>query len=816
MHQLETLAKLAEFFVTFASVETELEDHRVKLAELEDFEPLACFQKIDVSNSGFVTVSDLLNYLSQQNIQLSERQVSSFFEVLHSDNDDKLNYTEFLDAVLPTTNLLLRQVAARRHTYRPTARKAREADVDQKLAEFLKLEILLYNKVNSQCRSLVNDPDWDVYNAFFKIDTEKAGGIDRFCLLIFLKKVSKLNITFDDILPLFRRIDTDNDGKLSYPEFQFIFSLKPLQEVEEKGLQTSKNQSLIQYPQERELLSDHKRVSQEPSQEIKERATVLSSSLATTTKKPSEDDHKFDKNYEQSNVGGIKEKISERSNSKYSNHLQIHELVEDVLKRSQAARSSSVVNSQKTPTKIEKSAVMHHHHHHQEEEAMPSIPRASPHKKVRYEDEINTDSDFANPMTFETRQTQNAKFKASILKGNAYNPRRYPTFEPNDPELESSNREQNRIVSNHTIAIPLNEHSHESSFARDRENLPRFAQLNNTPENSIRYEFRERGEQVDPLPSRHTSNEPHALREKQRQLARDSSFSMQDSQRPLLSAKDPISSLSRQNNSSHRINIGSDSRGHSRSNSISASINETHSRRDLSFRAEESTKRFIPDENSIFLAKCLKEIAELEHQLNSVREILAYQSDFTPLPAYKLIFDRSGSNSCNLKRFMDILHKHGIKIEPEMAEVVFKEFDHDRDGIISFHDFERLIKTRDLSALEVLEGRKSDYIQKNATLNLVTQFFGMAVELEVNVEAILEKIQKTPNFKLGDVLRAVDSQRSGFITETQLKDLAWGSRSELEVKDIQAIMTRYDTERTGKISIGYFIEQLSPKIDPRL
>lgn len=60
--------------------------------------------------------------------------------------------------------------------------------------------------------------DFEIPDAFTTIDEYKKKYIDNDSLYIFLKRWNRM-INEDDIIAIFRRIDTENEGKITYSKF---------------------------------------------------------------------------------------------------------------------------------------------------------------------------------------------------------------------------------------------------------------------------------------------------------------------------------------------------------------------------------------------------------------------------------------------------------------------------------------------------------------------------------------------------------------------------------------------------------------------
>ena len=79
-------------------------------------------------------------------------------------------------------------------------------------------EIAYHTETDYQKIELANQRDFSIFNAFSTIDVHESGSIDYTNLRSFFKRQGKV-VKDDDIVSVLRRIDRDDDGKLTYEEF---------------------------------------------------------------------------------------------------------------------------------------------------------------------------------------------------------------------------------------------------------------------------------------------------------------------------------------------------------------------------------------------------------------------------------------------------------------------------------------------------------------------------------------------------------------------------------------------------------------------
>ena len=115
MLSADTQNKLKEFLMATANGELAVEKRRQSLALLPDFEPYSSFVRIDRNGDNIVDSGDVAHFLSEnQRTQYSQQDCQLLVKYFDIDQDGGLNYTEFLQMILPCDDLVLRAEASQR------------------------------------------------------------------------------------------------------------------------------------------------------------------------------------------------------------------------------------------------------------------------------------------------------------------------------------------------------------------------------------------------------------------------------------------------------------------------------------------------------------------------------------------------------------------------------------------------------------------------------------------------------------------------------------------------------------------------------
>jgi len=206
------------------------------------------FRRLDTSNLGFLTTTNLNNFLSNYNFFHNPIKIQCYINHYDQDFDQKLSYSEFLQSVLPQDNSELRFSISQRPIKRAEEfERAFIEEIEKKLAFLLNREIQFYIKFERQKRNLLKSVDYDGFRLFSSLAIRNKEEIGFEDLKVFFMKNSYEINDFDIVLML-RRIDLNGDGKIDFNEFEDAFLPKNKYSNEKQNSMamkaTEKNQNL--------------------------------------------------------------------------------------------------------------------------------------------------------------------------------------------------------------------------------------------------------------------------------------------------------------------------------------------------------------------------------------------------------------------------------------------------------------------------------------------------------------------------------------------------------------------------------------------
>ena len=217
MSHKEWIPLLVKYFSAIRTLDNEIEILRNDLNSNVAFHPRNIFNYIDTNSQNFLTLSNFRNYLNEKFVSFEEQSLRRFIHNFDKDGDFSINYEEFLNMILPKKNVSLKnQVLSRREF------KNNEILINENIfLTFITKELELVKILSEIAEQLKYAKNFTTYESFLAVSNDEKY-LTKENLKYFLMK-NGVNVSDIESEILLFRIDQDNDGKISYEEFQDIF-----------------------------------------------------------------------------------------------------------------------------------------------------------------------------------------------------------------------------------------------------------------------------------------------------------------------------------------------------------------------------------------------------------------------------------------------------------------------------------------------------------------------------------------------------------------------------------------------------------------
>ena len=152
------------------------------------------------------------------NYVASESECHRLINFFDSDEDGRLSFQDFLQMLLPCEDNALRNMCLDRPTHRVGKYDGLPRDIECGIQEVIENELTLMRHQDGLRHECEVRYDYNLGAAFRSVDKYNDGRIDTFNLGAFLRSQGHY-ATEKELLSIIRRIDTDGDARLSFPEF---------------------------------------------------------------------------------------------------------------------------------------------------------------------------------------------------------------------------------------------------------------------------------------------------------------------------------------------------------------------------------------------------------------------------------------------------------------------------------------------------------------------------------------------------------------------------------------------------------------------
>lgn len=211
MFTQESEKRLAMLFVQIAECEKAVEKSRADLCKNPNFDVYGAFRLIDTETHGKISLDNIRGFVSRRNGALSKLHVELLISQYDSNLDLMLSLKEFQSLVLPSEDILLRQEVLSRPTFPPSLY------IESLLARHFELEANWQSHLQTFKRNLFIRHDFSAIDAFRIVDYSKETFLGIWELKRFISQFDA--ISYLDCERIIRRLDCDDDAKISYEEF---------------------------------------------------------------------------------------------------------------------------------------------------------------------------------------------------------------------------------------------------------------------------------------------------------------------------------------------------------------------------------------------------------------------------------------------------------------------------------------------------------------------------------------------------------------------------------------------------------------------
>ena len=128
-----------------------------------------------------------------------------------------------MEVLLPCDDLYMRSVITQRPSYDCPKYQNLRGEIEQQIANLIKLEIEYHIYTEGVKNSLRRRFDWTNLSAFQSIDSRREGFLDFSNIMNFCRR-NNFYASESDVIAIVRRLDEDADQRITFDEFDTMMS----------------------------------------------------------------------------------------------------------------------------------------------------------------------------------------------------------------------------------------------------------------------------------------------------------------------------------------------------------------------------------------------------------------------------------------------------------------------------------------------------------------------------------------------------------------------------------------------------------------
>ncbi|CAD8181996.1 unnamed protein product [Paramecium pentaurelia] len=138
-----------EFILITVESEDKLEEIRIALASLDMFEINTVYKRLDQPRQSALKEEQILEFLDDNNLQITQEQLSYIFRVLDVDKDNLVTLADFQQVILPKTNDQVKDQALNHKSYEMPQSMLLPKEVEATLTAFFEQLKINYNQYSN-------------------------------------------------------------------------------------------------------------------------------------------------------------------------------------------------------------------------------------------------------------------------------------------------------------------------------------------------------------------------------------------------------------------------------------------------------------------------------------------------------------------------------------------------------------------------------------------------------------------------------------------------------------------------------------------
>lgn len=212
----------------------------------------------------------------------------------------------------------------------------------------------------------------------------------------------------------------------------------------------------------------------------------------------------------------------------------------------------------------------------------------------------------------------------------------------------------------------------------------------------------------------------------------------------------------------------------------------------------------------------LKELINLERELETSKQSLSYRHDFNLYDAFK-VFDPSNYGNVGVHDLMDGFAAYHVTLGFDEAELIMRRYDNNGDGRLNYTEFISMFLPMDRPTSDILQARRANighFPRSEIFAGVTKDMFASLLRQHINVESYAERIRQRlasrPFFRQSEAFMALDNRSHNFITKDEFGDMLAHHRFFATENELSTLIDRFDKNKDGRVTYSEFVQEITP------
>ena len=236
-------------------------------------------------------------------------------------------------------------------------------------------------------------------------------------------------------------------------------------------------------------------------------------------------------------------------------------------------------------------------------------------------------------------------------------------------------------------------------------------------------------------------------------------------------------------------------------------------------RLSPSRKPVLPLYQEDELIHSLKEVCNLEQEIETAKINLAHKPDFNLVDAFQ-VFDQPRYGQVDVHQLQAGLNAIGIYPTFDECDLLITRYDKSGDRRLSIAEFEQMFLAKDAYYGQMVARRPSNFVPRVVRRddvflpNTAFEFQSMwrtHIRCENAAECLRQRLASKPGFNAYEAFNSLDLNCDGSISTIELRRMIESRGYFVGQKELEQVVDKMDRNRNGRVDFGEFAEEVRPR-----